>query len=284
MQSIKVAAPAKINLTLEVLDKRPDGFHNIKSIMQAISIYDYLTFDILGYSEAEQSGKNEIALSGTSNEIPYNEKNLVYKAIAAYCEKAKISGIRIKVFIEKNIPVEAGLAGGSTDAAAAFYALNKIFKKLKEEEIEELCASLGSDLNFCLHGGTALCSGRGENIRKIKTEKSPVTLIKPVGFGISAKEAYTKFAMMTDKSAPNNTEKMCNRFDKNFLYNSLEKAVINDYKELLLIKKAIPESMMSGSGPTFFILEKNCPYRFNNKEFQVIENLEFIDHGIRIIN
>ena len=84
MQSIKVAAPAKINLTLEVMDKRHDGFHNIKSIMQAISLYDYLSFEI------EESDKNKIILTGTSKEIPYNEKNLVHKAITAYFEKAKI--------------------------------------------------------------------------------------------------------------------------------------------------------------------------------------------------
>lgn len=278
MQSIKVAAPAKINLTLEVLDKRPDGFHSIKSIMQAISLYDYLAFEI------EQSDRNEILLSGTSQEIPYNERNLVHKAITAYLKKTALEGYRIKVFIEKNIPVEAGLAGGSTDAAAAFYALNKIFKKLTESEIEELCATLGSDLNFCLNGGTALCTGRGENTTRLNTAKSPVTLIKPLGFGISAQEAYTKFSTMSDKSIPDNTDKMIKNFDRKLLYNSLEKAVINDYEELLQIKTALPDSIMSGSGPTFFILEKTCPYSFNDKEFMVIENLEFIDHGTKIIN
>lgn len=278
MQSIKAAAPAKINLTLEVLGKREDGFHDIKSIMQAISLFDYLSFDI------DESDKNEIILSGNSAQIPYDEKNLVYKAIDKYLSKAGLNGYKIKVYIEKNIPVEAGLAGGSTDAAAAFYALNTIFKKLNEHEIEQLCATLGSDLNFCLNGGTALCTGRGENTQRLKTADSFVTLIKPLNLGISAKEAYTKFSCLKDKSIPNNTEKMAEKYNKKLLYNSLEKAVINDYYELQHIKKLLPDSIMSGSGPTFFLTEQYCPCEFDSKEFLVIEDLKFIPHGVKIIN
>lgn len=278
MQSIKAAAPAKINLTLEVLGKREDGFHDIKSIMQAISLFDYLTFDI------DASDNNEIILLGNSSQIPYDEKNLVYKAIDKYLSKAELNGYKIKVYIEKNIPVEAGLAGGSTDAAAAFYALNTIFKKLNKNEIEQLCATLGSDLNFCLNGGTALCTGRGENTQRLKTSDSFVTLIKPLGLGISAKEAYTKFSCLMDKSIPNNTDKMAVNYNKNLLYNSLEKAVINDYPQLQHIKRILPDSIMSGSGPTFFLTEKHCPSEFDSKEFLVIENLKFISDGVKIIN
>ena len=278
MQTIKVAAPAKINLTLEVLDKREDGFHNIKSIMQAISLYDYLTFKVEG------SNSTQIILKGNSDNIPYNEKNLVHKAIVKFFEKTNITNKKIEVYIEKNIPVEAGLAGGSTDGAATFFALNELFNRpLSKDQIEELCASLGSDLNFCLNGGTAVCTGRGENTRKIPTQKQDVTLIKPLGFGISAKEAYTKFSKMEDKSVPNNIEKMAQNFNTALIYNSLEKAVINDYKELQEIKKLIPDSMMSGSGPTFFVLQKNSPCAFDKERFQIIENLSFIPDGVKII-
>ena len=278
MQTIKAAAPAKINLTLEVLDKREDGFHNIKSIMQAISLYDYLTFKV------EDSNSTQIVLNGNSDNIPYNEKNLVHKAIVKFFEKTNITNKKIEVYIEKNIPVEAGLAGGSTDGAATFFALNELFNRpLSKDQIEELCASLGSDLNFCLNGGTAVCTGRGENTRKIPTQKQDVTLIKPLGFGISAKEAYTKFSKMEDKSVPNNTEKMAQNFNTCLIYNSLEKAVINDYKELQEIKKLIPDSMMSGSGPTFFVLQKNSPCAFDKERFQIIENLSFIPDGVKII-
>lgn len=276
MKQIKVKAPAKINLTLEVLNKRPDGFHNIKSVMQAISLYDYLTV------KAAKTDKTKILLSGNSDKIPYDEKNLVYKAAVKFLEKAGFEA-EIEIYIEKNIPVEAGLAGGSTDGAATFFALNELFDHpINEDEIEELCASLGSDLNFCLHGGTAVCTGRGENTARIETESLDITLIKPTGFGISAKEAYTKFAALHDKSVPNNTEKMAKSFDPALLYNSLEKAVINDYPELLEIKSAVSGSMMSGSGPTFFTLQPQSPFDFNPSKFIVIENLKSITDGVKV--
>lgn len=279
MKTIKIAAPAKINLTLEVLNKREDGFHNIKSIMQAIDLYDYLTFNV------EKSAETEIVLSGNSSAIPYDEKNLVYKAAAKFLDKIKMP-VKVNVFIEKNIPVEAGLAGGSTDAAATFYALNKLFDNpLSEREIDELCASLGSDLNFCLYGGTALCTGRGEKIEKISTPDMDVTLIKPLGFGISAKEAYTKFtALPQNKKQPlNYTERMMQKFDRKYLFNSLEQAVINDYPELIEIKKALPESIMSGSGPTFFVLSKNSSVKFPSDRFITIEGLKSVCDGVKIV-
>ena len=279
MKTIKLAAPAKINLTLEVLDKRPDGYHNIKSIMQAISLYDYLTISV------RDAQANVIKLSGPSNEIPYDEKNLVYKAAERFLNKSGITAKEISIYIEKNIPVEAGLAGGSSDAAATFYGLNKLFDGiLNDVEIEELCASIGSDLNFCLHGGTALCTGRGENVKRISTYGSYVTLIKPIGFGISAKEAYSKLAEIHRAESTNFTEKMVENFNAKFLYNSLELSLLNDYSELSEIKEKLPEAMMSGSGPTYFILERYCPVVFDEDKFFVIEDLQFIPDGIKIIN
>lgn len=276
IKTLKVAAPAKINLTLEVLDKREDGFHNIKSVMQAISLYDYLTFNV------EKANTTTIKLSGNCDKIPYDSKNLIYKAVDKFLNKANLNA-KVDVYIEKNIPVEAGLAGGSTDAAAAFYAMNELFDHpLSSNEIEELCASLGSDLNFCLHGGTAVCTARGENTQKISTPDIDITLIKPTRFGISAKEAYTKFALLPseEKTVPDNTEKMIQNFDKSLLYNSLEQAVIDDYPELREIKNALPDSMMSGSGPTFFVLKNKAGFNFDPERFVVIEGLKSIEHGV----
>ena len=278
-KTIKVKAPAKINLTLEVLGKRDDGYHNIKSIMQAISLYDYLTFS------AKKAEKTKILLSGSSSEIPYNEKNLVYKAIDAFLRETGILA-DVTVYIEKNIPVEAGLAGGSADGAAALYAMNKLFDEpLDNMTIERLCSTLGSDLNFCLHGGTALCMGRGEDTQKTETPMIDVTLIKPLGFGISAKEAYTKFSYLPqEKKTPKNyTEKIIKGFNKKYLYNSLEAAVIDDYPELAEIKTKLPESMMSGSGPTFFVLQKNIPAVFNPEKFLVIDGLTSVNSGIETV-
>ena len=283
MAVIKVKAPAKINLTLEILGKLENGFHEIKSIMSAINLYDYLTFEIEDCSQ----NKNEIFLSGNNPQIPYNEKNLVYKAIELFCDFAKITNKKFKVYIEKHIPVEAGLAGGSTDAAGTFYALNEFFNKpLNEVQINELCSKLGSDLNFCLKGGCCLCEGRGEKITPLKPVELELSLIKPKTFGISAKEAYTKFAQMQEKPKPNNTDKLKKliekgQFEPEFLINHLEMAVIDDYPILKKIKDKT-NSMMSGSGPTMFCLNPFVDAKFND-DILIIENLKTISSGVEIV-
>lgn len=280
MNSIKIKCPAKINLTLEVLNKRTDGFHNIKSVMQMVSLYDYLTI------KTEHAGKNEIKLSGTSAEIPYNEKNLVYKAAELYLKHAGLSDVSIEVYIEKHIPISAGLAGGSTDAAGTIFGLNKIFNKYNDIELEKMCMELGSDLNVCLKGGCVLATSRGEITEKIKCIDSDVTLIKPKQLGISAKEAYTKYSEKTLKPQYNMTEKMINAINSGsninqFLYNDLEYAVFEDYKELQAIKKAYPNSVMSGSGSTYFILDNVLNNKLGN-EYEFINNLKFIDNGVSL--
>ena len=118
-----VRCPAKVNLTLDVKGVRSDGYHNIESIMQTISLYDYLTFSV------SPAKKFSIVLRGNKPNIPYDEKNLVYKAInLVISENPKIPPSSIEVYLEKNIPTEAGLGGGSADAAGAIWAMNKIFK------------------------------------------------------------------------------------------------------------------------------------------------------------
>ena len=280
MKSIKIKTPAKINLTLEVLNKRPDGFHNIQSIMQAINLYDYLTFEI------DFASENQIILNGNSDSIPYNETNLVYKAASKFIEQIGIKGIKVNVYIEKNIPVAAGLAGGSTNAAGTFYALNKLFNDvLSNEEIDNLCASLGSDLNFCLKGGCCLCTSRGEVLENIPSYKQGVSLIKPKHLGISAKEAYMNFAKLEDKSNPNNTVKLKalleqGQFDKSLLYNSLENALFPYYEELRTIKDNVEGSLMSGSGSTFFVLKNKIETTLDKTKYDIFENLQTVENGV----
>ena len=281
MESIVVRCPAKVNLTLEIVNRREDGFHNIKSIMQLIDLYDYLDIKV------EKSNDTEIILSGSSDEIPYDETNLVYKAIKLFLERTSLKS-RVMIYIEKNIPIAAGLAGGSTDAAGTLYGLNKIFKEpLSREEIHDLCAKLGSDLNVCLEGGCLLATSRGENVEKIPSIGSKISLIKPKNLGISAKEAYTKYAKKTLKLQNNNTEKMIDALNrgadiKEFLYNDLEYAVFDDYKELQEIKKAFPDSIMSGSGSTYFVLEDVDNTKMSD-EFIIINGLQFIDTGVEVV-
>ena len=181
MKSIKIKCPAKLNLTLEVVNRREDGFHNINSIMQLINLYDYIDISL------EESDETKIELSGNSKEIPYNEKNLVYKAADLFLKELGIKNSNIKIKIEKNIPIAAGLAGGSTDAAGTILGLNILFDNiLSEERMHELCAKLGSDLNVCLKGGCLHATSRGENVKKLHDSNYPVTLIKPKNLGISA--------------------------------------------------------------------------------------------------
>lgn len=273
---IKVKTPAKVNLTLEIVNRREDGFHNIKSIMQLINLYDYLTINV------EESDEPEINLSGTSDEIPYNEKNLVYKAAKLFCEKTGVNN-KINIYIEKNIPVSAGLAGGSTNGAGTIWGLNKLFgNPLSKEELHNLCSQLGSDLNVCLEGGCLLATQRGEVIEKLPFRDCGISLIKPISLGISAKEAYTKYAQLINKPKYNMTEKMIDSIkigtDLNqFLYNDLETAVFNDYIELQKIKELYPKSIMSGSGSTYFILND----QFKELEgYWIKNNLKFIPDGV----
>lgn len=278
MKQIKIKCPAKINLTLEVVNRRPDGFHNIKSIMQMISLYDYLTIKI-GHADS-----NKIILSGNSQEIPYNEKNLVYKACDLFLKEAKINEVEVSINIEKHIPVAAGLAGGSTDGAGTIYGLNQLFGVFNSAELNNLCAKLGSDLNVCLNGGCLLATSRGEITEPLPVINKEVTLIKPKNLGISAKEAYTKYSLKSEKPQNNMTEKMAEAIRSGaeiepYLYNDLEYAVFEYYPELQKIKKAYPNAIMSGSGSTYFVLE-NISDTALDKDYLFINNLEFINDGV----
>lgn len=280
MKKVRIKCPAKINLTLEVVNKRDDGFHNIKSIMQMINLYDYLTISV------EENTENKITLSGTSDELPYDENNIVYKAALLYLKEAGINNLEIKIDIEKNIPIAAGLAGGSTDAAGTIFGLNILLEKFEESKLEELCAQLGSDLNVCLKGGCLLATSRGEITQKVPVRNYPVTLIKPKNLGISAGYAYKKYAAQELKPQNNMTENMfISLMDdediKEYLYNDLENAIFDEYEELKKIKEIYPNSLMSGSGSTYFVLE-NISKSGMDEDFLFINNLKFIPDGVSL--
>lgn len=281
MNSIKINCPAKINLLLEIINKREDGFHNIKSVMQTISLYDTLEIKISKDTE-------KILLSGNSQEIPYNEKNLVYKAADLFYRETGLTGFGTEIYIDKRIPIAAGLAGGSTDAAGTIFGLNELFRRpLDRKKLHALCETLGSDLNVCLEGGCILATSRGEVIQKLKPLKSKLTLIKPKNLGISAREAYTKYSNKTIKPRNNMAEKMLDAIDKNddfskYLYNDLEYAVFDDYKELQKIKQCIPNAVMSGSGSTYFVLGDEVNTDIPDDDYQIIKGLEFIETGVAI--
>ena len=256
MKSIKIKCPAKINLDLRVFKKDPNtGYHPLKSIMQTISLFDYLTISI--------DDGTGIELCGNSDEIPYDESNICYKAATKLLNKIK-KNYHIKIEIEKNIPVCAGLAGGSTDGAGTLYGLNKLLKSpLKNKDLHKLAFELGSDLNFCLEGGTQLCTGRGEKMIKMPFYDFKLALIKPKNLKISAKEAYEAFDNLDIESD---------------MRNDLEFALLRNgnYPELHYLTSL--GFQMSGSGPTYFQRDKNI--NLNNKKYLVINDLNSVEHGV----
>ena len=265
MTSIKVRCPAKINLDLKVVGKRPDGFHDIESVMQTIGLYDTLSVS------AVESDVNEIHIEGNSKEIPYDETNLVYKAAQLFLNTIKTTPKSIFVYIDKKIPVAAGLAGGSTDGAGILLGLNYLFgEPLSGGELHELCAKLGSDLNVCLKGGCLKTSGRGEIITPVEYKELNISIIKPENLGISAKEAYTKFS---DKLSKDDT-------DRSKYVNDLEWAVINDYPELQYIKNKYPRAIMTGSGSTYFMINED--FDENEQGYWVQNGLVTTNSGVEL--
>lgn len=274
MKKIKVKTPAKINLTLKVGKKRSDGFHSIESIMAAINLFDYLDIRVSeghGYTGVK-SGMTKINISSNSHEIPHDSSNIAYKAAELFFENCpNVSADEVDIYIEKNIPVCAGLAGGSTNASGVFFGLNKIFNNpLSYEKINALLQKLGSDLNFCMQGGRKLCKGRGEILEQLEFLDTSVTLIKPRNLKISAREAYQRFDEMPDVSE---------------LPNDLEAALLPCYDEIRFLHDL--GFQMSGSGPVFFVLKPFLEASIKeqlNENYLIIENLKTIEYGVVEVN
>lgn len=276
-KTIRIKTPAKINLSLEIVDKLPNGFHSLSSVMQTISLYDYLTFKVSNSSE------NKIILRGNSDKIPYDEKNIIYKVLKSYIEEGKITNTLIEVYIEKNIPTEAGLAGGSTNAAGALKAINQLFdNKLSNESIHQIAANAGSDLNFCLEGGACLLSSRGEIIdEKLPYQKYDLVIVKPKNISVSTPLCYKEFSKnFFEKKESYYSKEICNLYKEDFsikklsklLYNDLEKPAILMHPELQKIKDKLIEygcvnALMSGSGSSVFGL--------TDKNIEIPENPEW---------
>ncbi len=273
--TIMVEAPAKINLILDIAGKRNDGYHEIKTVMHKINLLDRL------YIKACGSG---IVIDSDSSVIPRDHTNLAYRAAEKMLKKYGCKRQGVEIFIEKNIPVAAGLAGGSTDAAAVLKGLNQLYQwGVSQEALMEIGASIGSDIPFCLLGhdsisetneysgtklqsiaaGTALAEGRGERLTILDNCDLPWILLVNPGFELSTAQVYRSFRKDLVKEEPNvdaflrawqlydmiNIAKHCE--------NVLESVSTVMYPEISHIKKIIStsgalKSLMSGSGPTVF--------------------------------
>lgn len=251
---MKDKAHAKINISLDVIGKRDDGYHLLSMIMQSIELYDEI--------EVEKINKG-ILIKCNKTFIPTDERNLAYKAAKLFLETYNInSGVSINII--KNIPVAAGLAGGSADCAAVLRILNKMFRvNASDEELKNLGAKLGADVPYCINGGTALCEGIGEKIRQLKPFKNHIVLLVKPPFGVSTKDVYKAFDITKAKIHPN-TNKLVSEIEMDNLEyvaanmkNLLENVTIKKHKVLYrlkenLIKSGAVGAMMSGSGPTVF--------------------------------
>ncbi|WP_315081496.1 4-(cytidine 5'-diphospho)-2-C-methyl-D-erythritol kinase [uncultured Clostridium sp.] len=251
---MNVKAYAKINISLDVIGKREDGYHLLKMIMQNIDLYDIVQVEKI------PSG---IKLKCNKSYVPTDERNLAYKAAKLFKETYNIkSGIYIN--IEKNIPVSAGLAGGSTDAAAVLKIMNKMFNiNVPQQELMNLGLKLGADVPYCICGGTALCEGIGEKVTKLKPFRDKILVVVKPPFGVSTKEVYKAFDLSKVIFHPKTNELISNieknniDFIANNMKNLLENVTLGRYKIISTIKEEINicgalGSMMSGSGPTVF--------------------------------
>jgi 4-diphosphocytidyl-2-C-methyl-D-erythritol kinase len=187
-------AAAKINLAIDVLRKRPDGYHDVSMIMQSVSLYDTITVRAL---------KGEIKVTSNTDKIPTDAGNIVYRAAEYLKSKYNVKeGVLIN--IEKTIPVAAGLAGGSADAALTLKLLNKAWDlRLSKNEILEAGKKLGSDVPFCIQGGTALAEGLGEKLTPLPGIPDCLVLLAKPSLSISTKEVYESLKLEDIKDHPN---------------------------------------------------------------------------------
>ena len=255
---VEAEGHAKINLTLDILGRRADGYHEVAMVMQSLALHDTVVLE-----RAAQG----ISLSIDRADLPADEKNLAYRAAKLVIETCGLSsGVSIR--LTKRIPIAAGLAGGSADAAAVLRGMNELFSlSLGDAELCALGARLGSDIPFTLLGGTMLAEGRGEKLRRLPDfPATPVVLAKPP-VSVSTAWAYQAYDAQESPEHPDNAavERALaagSREDAaTHLYNVLERVTISKYGIVSRYKEQMKEagaiaSMMSGSGPTVFGLAR----------------------------
>lgn len=252
-------APAKINLSLDVLHKRDDGYHEVEMIMTTVDLADRIELSLIE--------ENRIIIEVADGFIPNDSRNLAYQAAKLLKDRYQISeGVLIS--IKKNIPVSAGLAGGSSDAAATLRGLNQLWSlNLSLDELAQLGSKIGSDVSFCVYGGTALATGRGEKIKHIEAPPPCWVILAKPPIGVSTAEIYRN--LKVDQLSHPNINSMIaaieNRDYSNIckeLGNVLETVTFNLYPEVQRIKEQMIRFgadgvLMSGSGPTVFGLVKH---------------------------
>ncbi len=250
---IKVKANAKINLYLNVLEKRKDNYHNISSVMQSIDLSDDLIF-------FKKSSGIKIVCNDLN--LPLDERNLMYKSAELLITKFfKLDYLGVLIILKKRIPIASGLGGGSADAAATLIGINKLLNlDLSDSELIKIGSSIGSDVPFCLIGGTAIVEGKGEKILPLESlEDIWIVLMKP-SYNLLTKDIYKKYDKIGSPCL-NDIDKFMKSFSEkellkkfSMIENCLEKIVEKDHETISILKKKAMESgalaaVMTGSGP-----------------------------------
>lgn len=254
-KTLTIKAPAKINLYLEVCGKREDGYHNIRSIMQTVSLFDTVTVEIV-------NNKSDITVSCNNPAVPNDHRNTAYKAAEYFLDSiGEKCGLNIR--IDKKIPTESGLAGGSTDAAAVLRALNSLFENsMSNDEVLNIARMVGADVPFCYVQGCALCEGIGEIMTPIDSRLDCAYVILRSGEGVSTKEAYKSIDSL-NKRVPDNllskniTAIQSGNVSELTLFNSFETAVLPKHSTASVLKDKLSDLgaihvLMSGSGPSVY--------------------------------
>ena len=275
MRSYSLLAAAKINLYLEIIGDRPDGYHELVMVLQSINLADRISL--------HANGTEAIRISCQNPQVPLDEKNFAYKA--AQLMKAAFPDVfanygGIDIHIDKQIPVAAGLAGGSTNAAAVLVGINMMWQLgLTQPELQTLAAEVGSDVPFCVGGGTAIATGRGEHLGSIPDlDNMAVIMAKYRSLGVSTAWAYQTYRQQFGSSYIRDPEKINSRsaqvrssplvnaiVHKNgeaigkLMHNDLEKVVLPAFPQVEHLLETFHDAgglgaMMSGSGPTIFAL------------------------------
>jgi 4-diphosphocytidyl-2-C-methyl-D-erythritol kinase len=263
--SLETKSPCKVNLLLNVLSRHTDGFHELETVLHPVKVWDQLTF---------ARGGNGVELSCSDVNLPTGSQNLVHRAATAFLSAAGINE-GVKIHLEKKIPLAAGLGGGSGNAATTLMALNELFgRPLAPSKLNELAASLGSDVPFFLQNQPALATGRGEKIQTLgffpALRDKAFLLIHP-GFGVSTAWAYQALARFPAalNGRPGRVQALVSNLQTDHwpavadgFYNSLEAPVLEKYPVLALYQEFLRANsalaaLMSGSGSTTFAVVEN---------------------------
>ncbi|SDX85163.1 4-(cytidine 5'-diphospho)-2-C-methyl-D-erythritol kinase [Paenibacillus sp. CF384] len=248
-------APAKINLLLDVMRKREDGFHEVEMIMTMVDLADRL--------EMEELPRDTIIISSQAGYIPLDEKNLAFQAARLIKDRYNVRK-GVYIHLDKKIPVAAGLAGGSSDAAATLRGLNRLWGLgISEEELCTLGAELGSDVPFCVTGGTAIARGRGEKLERISNPPQCWVILAKPPINVSTADVYGKLRASELKQHPSTADMLSAISSGSFggvctyLGNVLESVTLQLHPEVLQLKEIMQRLgadgvLMSGSGPTVF--------------------------------